>query len=165
MNVISLFAASYVFLLAFAAVSDYRKLLIPNWISIALIGLFFIFAAFVRPELPMMSHVGVAVAVLAVGLVLFALRWMSGGDVKLLAAVALWAGPDQVLSVIFVVTLLGALLAVAVLQVKWLYQSQMATAIPPMLLKPIPGWAKLGLCPYALAISAGGLFLLPHLFL
>lgn len=164
MNIINLFAASYVFLLAFAAVSDYRKLLIPNWISIALIGLFFIFATFIRPELPILSHVGVGLAVLTVGLVLFALRWMSGGDVKLLAAVALWAGPDQILNVIFVVTLLGALLALAVLQVKLLYQSRMAVAIPQIFLKPIPKWAKLGLCPYALAISAGGIFLLPQLF-
>ena len=129
-----------------------------------MIGLFFAFAFFVRPDLPVLEHVGVGIAVLVVGLVLFGLRLLSAGDVKLLAAVAVWAGPLHILPVIFVVTVLGALLAVVILQVKRFHRLAGANGVPPFISQLIPNWARHGLCPYALAISAGGLFLLPVMF-
>ena len=39
-----------------------------------------------------LSHVGAALSVLAAGVLLFLRGWLGAGDVKLMAAVALWTG-------------------------------------------------------------------------
>jgi prepilin peptidase CpaA len=46
----------------------------------------------------------VAAVILTVGIVLFALRVAGGGDVKLLAATALWAGPAQIVPFLLLVS-------------------------------------------------------------
>ncbi len=58
------------------------------------------------------THLGLALAVGALMAVLFALRKVGGGDVKLWAALMLWAGPKGALPALVIAVLIGGLLGV-----------------------------------------------------
>ncbi len=153
-------ALAYVFLVVYAGISDFRKLLISNWIPISLALLFFVYALLVNERVDVFSHVLVGFGMLAIGLALFAAGWMAGGDVKLLSAVLLWAGPANALGVLFVVALFGGLLALTIIVARFFLRRGSQTVLTGRL----PRWIRLGLCPYGVAISLGALFLLPVLF-
>ncbi len=76
-----------------AAISDLTTMTIPNWISAILVVAFFP-AAFLVELSPwlLLTHVGVGFAALVAGAGMFALRWIGGGDAKLMAAACLWLG-------------------------------------------------------------------------
>lgn len=72
---------------------DLLTMKIPNWVSIALVVAFFPAALAVGLPLSAIGVcVGVAFAALIVGMGLFAMRWIGGGDAKLMAASCLWLG-------------------------------------------------------------------------
>ncbi|HRO33791.1 MAG TPA: prepilin peptidase [Brevundimonas sp.] len=76
-----------------AGLRDLTTMTIPNWISAALIVAFFPAAlASGLDWASVAAHVGVALAALFVGAGMFALRWIGGGDAKLIAAACLWLG-------------------------------------------------------------------------
>lgn len=100
-------------LVLIAAYFDGRYMIIPNWISVALVLAFVVMAllkGFTFDE--WLWHVGMSVLVFAVTFLLFLMRAMGGGDVKLLAATSLWFGLTGLLPFIFYVSSLGALLAI-----------------------------------------------------
>ena len=81
-------------LMAAAAFEDFRRLTIPNLVPAALCLLWPAYAFATAPSLyDALTAAGCGVAVFLVGAVMFARGWLGGGDVKLLAAVTLWAGP------------------------------------------------------------------------
>ncbi len=82
--------------LIWAASNDLRYYLIPNRIPV-LIALAYAVIAFTLPLTFVVGGFLTGLAVLAVGTLVFARGWMGGGDVKLLAAVTLWAGPSLLL--------------------------------------------------------------------
>jgi prepilin peptidase CpaA len=85
--------AGFTVLLLVAVVSDARSYRIPNWISIALAGLFVLAAALSgQPILSYWPHIAAATAILIAGYVLYQFTGMGAGDAKLGAAIALWAG-------------------------------------------------------------------------
>jgi prepilin peptidase CpaA len=102
-----------------AALSDWARYIIPNQIPIAVTGLFVVHAGvmLVRGAAPMslVWALVCGVAVFAGGAFLFAQKVLGGGDVKLMAALALWAGPQHIVEFILVTTLYGALLSAAFL--------------------------------------------------
>lgn len=75
-----------------AAVIDLMSYRIPNQLVVALFALFAIVAAVNWNEVPWLSHVAAAILVFGAGVLLYAIRQMGAGDVKLLAVVALWSG-------------------------------------------------------------------------
>lgn len=94
-------------LLIYAGYSDFRRLLIPNWISVLMAVAFVLVAPTLGlPEI--MSRVTLAGLVFVVGFVFFALNILGAGDVKLLAAILLFvpAGQSAVFFLILSVTLL-----------------------------------------------------------
>jgi prepilin peptidase CpaA len=105
---------------------------------------------------------GVAFVVFAFGAFLFARRMIGGGDVKLLAAVALWAGRDLVFDYLFITTLAGGVLAVAMIA-----PARLAALFPGML-RFVPAGSGGGSgaprgstqpsLPYGIAIAAGGIY-------
>lgn len=144
--------------MAFAAANDLFTMKIPNKISMALIASFVLAAFYVglSPEMAA-KHVGVGAAVLAVGFVLFALRLLGGGDAKLMAAGALWMGPEHVMLYIAYLTIFGGMLSAAVL----VYRKFI-----PVSPDAVPAWAaKLHVAgtgiPYGMAIAASGLLMYP----
>jgi prepilin peptidase CpaA len=90
-------AGRWLFIAAMAvlAINDVATFRIPNWANAGVAGGFVVFAAaatLTGAQLPWLLHLGAAAAVFAGGLVLFQMQAMGGGDVKLLAAAALWVG-------------------------------------------------------------------------
>lgn len=114
--------AVFMGIVAWAVINDVWSYRIPNIACAALVLLYPAWLAVdwpaTDPWLQIAAHVGVAAAVLAVGFVLFLLRAFGAGDAKLLAAVALWAGPDEVLTLILVTAIAGGALSVAVILYK-----------------------------------------------
>jgi len=145
-------------LLIAAAVQDLRTLHIANGFALAVVVLFAIFAAagWASGRLSI-SSIGVAVAgavlVFAVGAAAFAAGVLGGGDVKLLAAVGLFASPARLVDFLAVTALAGGVLGLAIL------------AGAPIGGQPAGAggatWrARLrGGVPYGPAIAAGGLWL------
>lgn len=144
--------------MAFAAANDLFTMKIPNKISLALIATF-VLAAFYIGLAPdkIAQHLGVGAAVLAVGFALFAFGLLGGGDAKLMAAGALWMGPEHVVLYIAYLTIFGGLLSGLILAYRKFIP------VSPGLL---PDWAvKLHVAgtgiPYGLAIAASGLLMYP----
>ena len=80
-------------LLAVAAGWDLASFTIPNFLSLALLALFAVFAVAAHLSLPAIGwHLLAGFAGLFIGFALFALGWIGGGDAKLFAAVTLWLG-------------------------------------------------------------------------
>ncbi|WP_262694322.1 A24 family peptidase [Kordiimonas aquimaris] len=134
-------------ILLWAAATDLKDRRIPNIQPLIILGLFGILAlsrliagdelthAFLWPALS-------GLIVFAFCIVLFALRLMGGGDVKLMAVVALIAGPAFSLSFLFYVAIAGGIVAFAMMIHKSLI---VQTNEPPKV-------------PYGVAIMAGGVW-------
>ena len=143
--------------LLWAATSDVRFYRIPNRASAAVGCAFLVMAPEMRPAF-LVGGVAVGVGVFAFGALLFARRLMGGGDVKLLAAIALWCGPTFLTPFALVTSLAGAGLAAVML-------SPLARRLPA---PPRNGWAAAGSdagalrqpVPFAVAIAVGGLWVL-----
>ncbi|KPL69649.1 peptidase [Erythrobacter sp. SG61-1L] len=97
-----------------AAFTDIRSRQIANWLNaaIALGAPLFWWASGLALWPGVAIQLGVAVACFAVLAVLFALRAMGGGDVKLLTALALWIPPTQFLTLLIVMALVGGVLTI-----------------------------------------------------
>ncbi|KLE33785.1 A24 family peptidase [Aurantiacibacter luteus] len=95
-----------------AAFTDLRSRRIANWLNgaIALGAPLFWWASDLSLWPDVAMQLGVAVATFAVLSVLFALRAMGGGDVKLLTALALWIQPALFLKLVVMMALLGGVL-------------------------------------------------------
>ncbi|MEO6042031.1 MAG: prepilin peptidase [Croceibacterium sp.] len=108
-----LLAALAIALLA-AAVTDLRSRHIANWLNagIALAAPLYWWASHLPLWPGVALQVALAAGIFAVLAVLFALRAMGGGDVKLLTALALWIEPLLFLKLIVLMALLGGLLTV-----------------------------------------------------
>jgi prepilin peptidase CpaA len=118
--------ALYTLLLSIAAVLDTWKFVIPNAIAVALVVLFIATALLLPFEMTWMewlSHVGAAAAVLIGGAVLYAFNKMGGGDVKLLTAVAFWAGFEHVTELLLYVAVAGGVLAIGLIMMRKIIMS------------------------------------------
>ncbi len=98
-----------------AAFTDLRRRQIDNWLNaaIALAAPLFWWSSGLDLWPGVGWQLGVAVLTFAICAVLFALRAMGGGDVKLLAALALWIQPVHFAWLVVVMSLMGAVLTVA----------------------------------------------------
>ena len=74
-----------------ASWSDLTSMTIPNWISLVLVAGFFVLIPFTWPGWAEFgTHILVGLMFFAIGVGMFAMGWMGGGDAKLLAATSLW---------------------------------------------------------------------------
>jgi len=141
------------------ALSDVTTMTIPNRISLALIVLFFPVAFLAGMDfMSVVSHVGVGLVGLVIGMVMFALRWIGGGDAKMTAAAAMWLGVSGAPHFLLWIGVTGGLFAVFLLQARALGQPYAARA---------PRWVgrllqPKGDIPYGVAICAGALMAFPH---
>lgn len=97
--------ACYAAPLLVAAVFDFWTYRIPNLVTGTLALLYFgcVVGFFWGTGIDWLSHIGACLSVLVVGLGLFYFRIFGGGDIKLLAAVALWIGFSRELIVFLLV--------------------------------------------------------------
>jgi prepilin peptidase CpaA len=99
-----------------AGFEDLRRLIIPNRLTLAICLLWPLEMAAAWPGASaVIAALGCAAAVFTAGTVLFARGVIGGGDVKLLAAAALWAGPGGTPALLVGTALLGGVLALALL--------------------------------------------------
>jgi prepilin peptidase CpaA len=100
-------------LLVWAAVTDLHSRRIPNWLTFSLaLGGLAQAIAFGALSTPLASVLGLCVGFI-IPFVLFALGALGGGDVKLLAGVGAWFGPQAALNVFVIAALVGAVMVVA----------------------------------------------------
>ncbi len=102
-------------LLCFAAVSDAQRRIIPNWLTaiIALLAFPYWLGTGLEIWPGMAFQFALALGVLIIFAGLFALGLMGGGDVKLLAALALWLPLRRFVELIVFMSLAGGVLTVA----------------------------------------------------
>jgi Flp pilus assembly protein protease CpaA len=103
--------ASLLALLGLAALTDLRERRIPNWLTVGTAALYPVYVLSSPAPVAWLGALGAAAAVFILGLVLFARQLIGGGDVKLIAAVTLWAGVDQLALFALVTSLAGGALA------------------------------------------------------
>jgi prepilin peptidase CpaA len=150
--------AAFAGLVIYAALSDMSRLIIPNWVSIALAVIFPVFALITGA--PLMSvglHVLFGFGVLAVGFVLFQFNIIGGGDAKLLAAVSIWTGLTAFMPFILWTAIAGGVMALALLTARQLIPAGTYPAFVDHLLKKQNG------IPYGVAIMIGALMAIPSL--
>ncbi|TDN67278.1 prepilin peptidase [Paraburkholderia sp. BL10I2N1] len=136
--------------LASLAVSDLLSRRLPTRSVLIVAGLYCVAAALVRiGAAAFLSHVGVAATALAVYALLFRFGWIAGGDVKLAAAVFLWAGPSLAAPVFVIVSVCGLILGLGVIAADPLYRRVGALR-----------WLSCLSCargvPYGIALALGG---------
>ena len=147
-----LFCMAFPALLVFAAAHDVATMTIPNWVSILLALLFIPAAAASGLTLEQTgAHLSVGAIALVIGAVMFYLGVWGGGDAKLVAAAAIWAGAAGSMQFVYGVALFGGLLALVFIICRRAgMKSDMAWLA--RLLSPKEG------VPYGVAIAAGGIW-------
>jgi prepilin peptidase CpaA len=144
---------------AFAAAMDLLTMTIPNRVSAAMAVAFFPLAALAGlGPAEIASHIGAGLLLLVIGLLLFIGGWFGGGDAKLMAAIALWLGFENLVAYLVYVALAGGVLAA-------LFSSVRAAPLPRALLGQ--DWALRlhhpnGGIPYGIALAAGALLVYPQ---
>ena len=143
-----------------AALTDAVTFTIPNRISLLLLFSFFptIFAL----GLPLqVSGINLAIgaAALAVGIGMFTMGWIGGGDAKLFAASALWLGLPAMTTFLLVTAVAGGGLAVLLLNMRSPLLKPFLAGAPPWLSRLVtPGESV----PYGVAIAVGALVAFPQ---
>ncbi len=142
--------------LLWAAVSDIRLYLIPNTAPIV-IAAGYAAAALSMPPAFAIGGLLTGAAILAAGVALFCSGRVGGGDVKLLAATALWAGPSLLCDLA-----LGAALGVLALAGLLLSPLRRWMPRPPADAVTLAGGgaALRQPMPFGAAIAVGGLYTL-----
>jgi len=145
-------------LLAAAAGWDVASFTIPNFLQVALLAGFAVLAVALHLGASAIGlHLLAGLIGLLLGLVLFALGYVGGGDAKLFAVVLLWLGLKDLMPYTLVTTVLGGVLTLGLLALRRL-------PLPAILARQ--SWilrlhdSKAGV-PYGVALAAGVLVVLP----
>lgn len=146
-------------LLVLAGVIDFRSRVIPNWICLSIFFLYLTFLLaqqlFVFPIEPLkpLSSMAVGTMVGVVFSLLFFLKKLGGGDVKLITATAFWAGLEGITLFLLVMALSGGVIALVYLGIAKMKKTRQNDAIK--------GSAKVSTSsvdiPYGIAIAVSGL--------
>lgn len=137
---------------------DASRYIIPNWLNAALLLLYPVWY-FIAPEpLDILSSLLMFGVLFASGFILFALRVMGGGDVKLLAVCGLYMGWGQAgVEFIIYTALLGGLLSIVLIASRLivpLYFAKLGRTTIPLI------FTMGGPVPYGLAIAGGFLIVM-----
>ncbi len=143
-----------------AAAEDLRVRRLPNLLSLAALGLWpFAYAAGPDRSALLLS-LGIPALLFAAGFALWSMRFLGGGDVKLLAVTALWVGPEQTLVFLVATGIAGGALALLALKLRdlepMLLHSGGAVARRSFALLSSPAAKGAIELPYGLAIAIGG---------
>jgi len=150
--------AGFAGLMATSAIEDFRRLIIPNGLIVGLCVLWPLHVA-TAPALTLVAAGFAALCaagVFIVGALLFSRGLIGGGDVKLLAAATLWAGPAATVSLLVWTGVLGGMLCLLLLSPF----GGLLAALRPILHGPSAdpaGGAGRVLVPYGVAIAVAAL--------
>jgi prepilin peptidase CpaA len=169
MSLTYLCLAAFAALLGLAAFRDIRERRIPNRLTAGLVLLYPIYVVTSPAAVAWPAALGLTAIVFLVGLGLFARELIGGGDVKLIAGVSLWAGPEHLLWFMLITALVGGALSVIWLTCRrWsgvagtrlapsgLAATATSGAVLPEMSRPVATASPTTL-PYGVAIAAGGI--------
>jgi prepilin peptidase CpaA len=132
-------------MLVVAAVGDLRSRIIPNWLNLAIalgaLPFWWLSDLALWPDIAV--RIGIAVLLLAIFAGLFAIGAMGGGDVKLIAALALWLPPPSIVELLLIMSIAGGALTLVMLIGHRLRKSATKLEVP-----------------YGVAIAFGGMWLI-----
>ncbi len=119
-------------LLTIAIFTDLRSRIIPNWLTalVALLGLWSWIASGMSFWPDMAVRLGQAAVVLGLFAIVFVRGGMGGGDVKLIAGLALWFPLWTLLSFLIVMSLIGGVLSLIFLAKSRLSPPESAVEVP-----------------------------------
>lgn len=146
-------------LMALVIYYDARYYIIPNWLNLSVIALYGAFFLLHMPN-PWWGGFAAMGIMFTLGMGMFALGIMGGGDVKLLTALMLWMGWNKVsLAFILYFSLAGGVLAVFIIMLRrmilpLIFHGKMTAELPRIFVRNQP-------IPYGIAI-AGAFLLLLH---
>ena len=158
-------------LLAWAAVSDFRRYIIPNQASLGVLALFPVYVLSAPTPVYWQWALVMGGVFFAVGFVMYLVRAMGAGDAKLLPVVMLWVGAKDF--TVFMLVLIGGSLvlagvvglrtATAQVRANERDSGGAAVAVSPLVrfarvmgeLRHVP-FLKIQV-PYGVAIAAGGI--------
>ncbi len=133
---------------------DCTRYRIPNWLNALVIGLYGVMALTApEPVLWKAALIGAGI-VFAAGYVVFVLKMMGGGDIKLLTVTALWVGAAKLSGYVMLVAILGGVLSLLLLVLRRMLPLMMGKweeRFPAALKRGAP-------VPYGIAIAAAFLF-------
>lgn len=154
MSITVLFALIYPLCLFWAAISDLTTMTIPNRLTMGLVVAFVPVALLTHLSLTGWGiHLGLGIAGLVLGMVFFALRFMGGGDAKLLAAASLWLGFEGFIALFIYTALFGGALTLGIMALRQFFAIH-GPKMPPWLGRH---FEPKGDIPYGIAICAGGI--------
>lgn len=121
-----------VLILVSAGIEDARIREISNWknAAIALLAVPWWFAMGLSPWPDMALQLGIALGVFALFAAAFQFGMMGGGDVKMIAAIALWFPFDKLVSLIVIMSLAGGAITLVMLLEKWIRRRSEQPEIP-----------------------------------
>ena len=163
-------------LLLIGAAIDIKSRRLPNWLTAGVVILYGLYVVVAPFSIDWVSALLVAGASFAIGFVLFTFNQMGGGDVKLIAGLALWAGLDFVALFLLITGLAGGLMSIGILLFRRLADHPLTMAFWPFLdvvmtnrfgfASPTSQWGRganqtkddpaAGSLPYGVAIAVGG---------
>jgi prepilin peptidase CpaA len=150
---------SFCTLLLGAACYDLSSFRIPNWISVALVVLFFGNGLLQLPQLAWSTHMLAGAVTLAAGFGLYGSGIMGAGDVKLIAATSLWFGLSLLPLFLVIMALAGVGTAIALVLIRRVVLDQ-----------SLPGRSRLpavlavrGRVPYGVAIALASIVVSAYL--
>jgi len=145
-------------LLAVAAGWDIASFTIPNFLTLALLGAFVVFAFAAGLSFTVIGwHLLAGILGLLIGFTLFAIGHVGGGDAKLFAVMVLWLGLKDLMPYALIASVLGGVLALGLMLMR-------SWPLPVFLARQ--GWmlklhdSKAGI-PYGVALAVAAFILLP----
>ena len=146
----NLLVGALALMLVAAAATDIRSRTIPNWLNaaVALGAIPFWWASGLALWPDVAVQVGLAGLLFAIFAAAFAAGFMGGGDVKMIAALALWLPPGATVVMLVLMSIGGGLLTVAMVVRHRLAARRDAVEVP-----------------YGVAIAGAGLWLIGERFL
>lgn len=140
-----------------AAISDLRRFEIPNGCSLALIALYAVYLFVAPVPVDITGALVAAGCVFALTFALYLLGQFGGGDVKLMSALSLWAGPAMIVDFLLVTTLAGGVLSLLFLTRA---RFSLALALDDAGESEARETVLSTHMPYGLAIACGGVYVL-----
>ena len=149
----------FLVILLYGAFRDLVSFEIPNYISVVIVFLFFPAVFWEHWSLvEIISNISAGGLVLLVGIILFSLNVVGAGDVKIMAAAAVWFGFPGLPSFLLAVALTGGVLTIALIVFR--------RFIVPTSWKRFDWLVNLHKeqgVPYGVAISVGAVLVSPQL--
>ena len=143
--------AMLMLLLAAAAVQDVYQLRISNVFPVAIFLLFPVYAIAKGGDATIWQNGAVFLAALALGMLAFGAHWLGGGDVKLLAATALWFDIAGAARLIGMIAILGAVIALLFVMFRRVMPERVLLGSGMASLK------RRGPIPYGIGIAGGAI--------